>query len=236
MIDKDYLQKICAEYGIVLNAAQLDAFDRYAELLVETNKVMNLTAITDPQGIVEKHFLDSLLLLRAAPQAAEGKLIDVGTGAGFPGIPMAIASADCRLTLLDSLGKRVRFLENVSQTLGLDAAAIHARAEDGGKEKSLREQFDTATARAVARLRELAEYCLPFVKVGGVFAALKGGEIEEELAEAQNAIRLMGGRFLRSESFTLPDGSRRSIVLIEKIAPTPPQYPRPGAKMAKKPL
>ena len=174
MIDKQLLLQGCKQFEIELSTQAAEQLDTYAQLLVEWNGKMNLTAITDPQGIVFKHFVDSLLLLKAVELPQGSSLIDVGAGAGFPSMPVKIARPDLAVTMLDSLQKRLTFLEEVSRQLELDCTFIHARAEDGGREKKLRERFDFATARAVAHLRELAEYCLPYVKVGGYFVALKG--------------------------------------------------------------
>ena len=176
MIDQQLLLDGCAAFGITLPQGAAEKLDRYAQLLVEWNQKMNLTAITEPREIVYKHFVDSLLLLKAIELPQGASLIDVGTGAGFPSMPVKIAREDLKVTLLDSLQKRLTFLQEVNVQLGLDCAFIHARAEDGGKDKKLREQFDFASARAVAHLRELAEYCLPYVKVGGYsFAQRPGG-------------------------------------------------------------
>lgn len=236
MIRKDYLKEISMAEGIDLTDPQLEQYDRYAGLLVEWNEKINLTAITEPDEIVVKHFLDSLLLLKAVSIPEGGRVIDVGTGAGFPSLPCAIARPDLRLTLLDSLNKRIIFLEELTRALGREAVCIHARAEEGGRDPGLREKFDLATARAVASMRELSEYCLPFVKVGGIFAALKGYEIEDELDEAKPAIKLLGGEIQEVQKKILPDGSRRGIVLIRKISQTSTKYPRPSAKIKKNPL
>lgn len=236
MIDRAFLLEEAAKMGITLTAEQAVLFDRYAALLVSWNEKINLTAITEPAQICDKHFVDSLLLWQAVEFPAGAAAIDVGCGAGFPSIPCAIVRGDVEWTLLDSLQKRIHFLETVCAELSLPAAAVHARAEDAGKDAAYREQYDLATARAVANLRDLSEYCLPFVKVGGLFAALKGYEVEEELAEAARAIETMGGALEGVEKFTLPDGSRRAIVKIRKVSPTPLAYPRTAAKMKKKPL
>ncbi len=236
MIDKQLLLKGCEEFGINLPQAAPNKFDIYAQLLVEWNEKMNLTAITEPKEIVFKHFVDSLLLLKVVDIPQGATLIDVGTGAGFPSMPVKIAREDLRVTMLDSLQKRLTFLKEVNDSLELDCSFIHSRAEDGGKQKTLREKFDFATARAVANLRDLAEYCLPYVKVGGYFVSLKGPDVEEEIKESKNAIATMGGKLEKVEKFTLPDNSGRSIVLIKKISQTPPQFPRTAAKMAKKPI
>ena len=179
MIDKQLLLQGCKQFEIELSTQAAEQLDTYAQLLVEWNGKMNLTAITDPQGIVFKHFVDSLLLLKAVELPQGSSLIDVGAGAGFPSMPVKIVRPDLAVTMLDSLQKRLTFLEEVSRQLELDCTFIHARAEDGGREKKLRERFDFATARAVAHLRELAEYCLPYVKVGGYFVALKGPGAQE---------------------------------------------------------
>ncbi len=237
MIDTQRLQTLAQQYALpALTGQMLAQLDQYAQLLVEWNQKINLTAITDPEGILIKHFLDSLLLLHAGiPQNAA--LIDVGTGAGFPSLPVKIARPDLPLTLLDSLNKRVTFLQTACAQLGLkQTRCIHSRAEEGGRTPALREKFDIATARAVANLQELSEYCLPYVKVGGIFAALKGFEIEQELAQAQKAISTLGGQIEQIKKFELPGDQKRSIVIIRKISQTATKYPRPSAKIAKTPL
>lgn len=224
------------ELGLVLEEETLSSFEAYAALLTEWNEKMNLTAITDPREIAVKHFLDSLTLLSAAALPHGARVIDVGTGAGFPGVPLKLVRPDLKLTLLDSLQKRLTFLKALSQALPFEAELLHARAEEGGREKNLREKFDLACARAVAPLYLLAEYCLPYVKRGGIFAALKGPQAEEELKQAQKAISLLGGRAEKTVSFTLPDGGRRSVLLIRKEKETPVLYPRHGGKIKKSPL
>lgn len=236
MIDQIFLQEGAAAHDISLTEQQTAAFDRYAALLVEYNQKVNLTAITEPREIVIKHFIDSLLLLKSLPLAQDSSLIDVGTGAGFPGLPIAIARPDLHLTLLDSLQKRVLFLEQAAEQVGVQAVCIHDRAEEAGRRPALREKFHCATARAVARLRELSEFCLPYVRVGGHFVALKGYEIEEELEEALPAITKLGGKVLRVDKYVLPMDNRRAVVVIEKISQTPPKYPRSFAKIKKSPL
>ena len=234
MIDKQRLEAKCSTWNITLTGTQLYQLDAFAEILVDYNQKVNLTAITDPEGIEDKHFLDSLLFA-SQPEVA-GRMVDVGAGAGFPSMPVKIARPDLAVTMLDSLQKRLTFLEEVSRQLELDCTFIHARAEDGGREKKLRERFDFATARAVAHLRELAEYCLPYVKVGGYFVALKGPGAQEEIAESKNAIATMGGKVEKVMQFCLPENSTRTIVVIRKISQTPTSFPRTAAKMAKKPI
>lgn len=236
MIDREKLKEYSESFGVSLNPDQLVQFDDYCRLLLEWNQKMNLTAIREPSEILVKHFVDSLALLKFAELPQGAKLIDVGTGAGFPGVPLKIARPDFKLTLLDSLNKRLIFLQAVCQTLGLDAKVIHSRAEESGKLPSFRQRYDTAVSRAVAPLNLLAEYCLPFVKVGGVFLAAKGPQLEEELPQGENAIHLLGGRVERVERYALPDGSSRTLAVIRKEKPTPAQYPRYGSKIARKPL
>ena len=241
MIDRELLTRIAAGFSVEVSAELADRLDIYARLLVEWNEKINLTAITDPAGITVKHFADSLA---AAPLLPEGafSLIDVGTGAGFPGVPLALLRPDCRLTLLDSLNKRLVFLETLCGALGLDARRVHARAEEGGRDPTLREQFDVATARAVAALPALSEYCLPFVKLGGRFIALKGRDGAQESAAAARAIQLLGGRSGAPLAVTLPataageESMERLLLPIDKIAHTPTAYPRQGTKITKKPL
>lgn len=213
-----------------------ERFDNYAQLLVDWNQKINLTAITEPNEIVIKHFLDSLLLLKATDLPKESTLIDVGTGAGFPSLPVCILRHDLHPTLLDSLNKRLIFLEELCSNIKVDAQFVHARAEEAGQKADYREKYDVATARAVAHLRELAEYCLPFVKEGGIFAALKGYEVEEELEEAKYAISQIGGKVEAIEKFELPGNNKRSIVVIRKFRHTPAKYPRITAKIKKSPL
>lgn len=235
MIDREYLRQIAGAEGFELTPRQLEQFDEYAGFLVEYNEKVNLTAITDPREICIKHFLDSLMLLRAVELPQGARLIDVGTGAGFPAVPVKIVREDVQITLLDGLNKRITFLNQLSEQLGQQNTALHARAEEAARGEA-REQYDLATARAVADLRVLSEYCLPFVKVGGRFAALKGPDCREEVRSAKRAVELLGGRIAGVRQFTLPEGNARAVVVIEKIAPTPQKYPRHGGKIAKQPL
>ena len=235
-ISKEQLAQAAAAFDISLSEEQLEGFDTYASFLVEYNQKVNLTAITKPEEIVIKHFLDSLLLAKAYPFSQGASLADVGTGAGFPGVPVKIYRPDLKLALLDSLGKRVIFLQELSRRLGQENLCVHIRAEDAGRQADYREKFDCTTARAVASLSVLAEYCLPLTRVGGVFVALKGGDCDEELTQAAKAISLMGGKVREVQKFELPMDYRRSLIVIEKISQTPTKYPRPSAKMAKNPL
>ncbi len=242
MFDRDLFARVAEPFGVEVTPELLEKLDVYARLLVEWNRKMNLTAITDPQGIAVKHFADSLT---AAPLLPEGafSLIDVGTGAGFPGVPLALYRPDCQLTLLDSLNKRLTFLDTVCRETGLSAALIHARAEEGGQNPQLREKFDVACARAVANLPVLSEYCLPFVKVGGRFIALKGPDADRERTEATRGIGVLGGKIGEVTALTLPaqpvsgiQPMERRLVAVDKVRPTPAAYPRHGSKIAKKPL
>lgn len=227
---------MAGSYGIQLTDGMVTDLNRYMEILLKWNKTMNLTAITQPEEVYVKHFLDSLLLLRAYEAPLQARVIDVGTGAGFPGIPLKIVRPDIELTLLDSLNKRVNFLQEVSDALGQDNICIHGRAEELGRDEGYREQYDVATARAVAGLPSLCEYCLPFVKVKGMFVALKGYDIEEEAGQARRAITVLGGKMISIRKFELPMENRRSIVLIQKITQTMAKYPRISAKITKDPL
>lgn len=234
MIDKNRLEAKCAALGIALTGPMLDALDQYAEILVEYNQKVNLTAITDPEGIEDKHFADSLLLANL-PETA-GKLVDVGTGAGFPGVVAKIFKPELQLTLMEPTGKRVEFLKYVCAQLGLSGVEFAKERAEEAARKVWREQFDAATARGVAALPMLSEYCLPLVKVGGVFLAMKGPGAAEELAESGAALKKLGGKGSGVAEFHLPGGDVRNIIRIKKISQTPPVYPRNGGKIAKSPL
>lgn len=230
------LKEKAAVYGVELDETALNRFDIYAKLLVEWNEKINLTAITDPEGIVIKHFVDSLTIFSAVEFPQKAKLIDVGTGAGFPGIPMLIARPDLDITLMDSTNKRLMVIRDILEKIGLSANVVHSRAEEAGKSADFREKYDFSTARAVSNLRDLSEYCLPFVKVGGAFVSMKGAKAEEEIAEAGKAVKTLGGKIKEKKSFDLFDCGERTIITIEKISPTPAKYPRPSAKIAKNPI
>ncbi|SFT70021.1 16S rRNA (guanine527-N7)-methyltransferase [Selenomonas sp. GACV-9] len=234
----DEMRQAAAEYGLELSETQLVQFNRYYELLVEWNKVMNLTAITEPHEVAVKHMIDSLTAYDEELFTDGATVIDVGTGAGFPGLPLKIFAPHIKLTLMDSLNKRVKFLQTVVDELGLtDVSCVHARAEEGARNKTYREQFDIAVSRAVARLPVLCEYCMPFVKRGGHFLALKGMQYQEEQQEAVKAIKVMGGSETKTRSVKLPGlDDVRAVIDITKGMPTPKAYPRKAGTPAKNPL
>lgn len=240
-MDTRFLMDAAGEVGVSLTPEQADRFSLYASLLVEWNEKINLTAITDPRGIAVRHFADSLTLSPYLPAGAFS-LIDIGTGAGFPGVPLAILRPDMELTLLDSLNKRLVFLKELCAALEIPVTLVHARAEQGGRLPALRERFDVATARAVAALPTLCEYCLPYVKVGGRFLAMKGPDVEAELAAAAPALRQLGGELRETAAVTLPPESPdappagRCLLWVEKTRQTPAAFPRPFAKIAKQPI
>lgn len=236
MIDFELLKSYAAEYGVELDETALERFDGYAQILSEKSKVMNLTAIKEADDIVIKHFADSLSLLSFVSLEKGAKMLDVGTGAGFPGTSVLTARPDLKVTMLDSTKKKLDFIKEALDKIGLKAELVHSRAEEAGQDKKYREKFDLVTARAVANLRELCEYCLPFVKVGGTFAAMKGAITEEELSEAEYAIGLLGGEIEKVNRFNLKDAGERTVIIIKKISQTPTKYPRPSAKIAKQPL
>lgn len=228
----------CKEFGVTLSDEQLQAFELYFELLVEWNSFMNLTAITEFDDVCLKHFLDSISLCKSIDCSKKIKVIDVGTGAGFPGIPLKIAFPNLSVTLLDSLGKRVKFLNEVISQLGLtDIQAVHGRAEDFVKEKNVRESFDLCVSRAVANLTTLSEYCLPYVKVGGFFISYKSEKITQEYQNAEHALSLLGGKLSSQTEFMLPESDiYRNLFSIEKVKSTPSKYPRKAGLPSKEPL
>ncbi len=231
------LIKEAAKFDIEITPKMQNNLEKYAQIMLEYNEVMNLTAITEPDEIREKHFLDSLTLITSKKLQEGCSLIDIGAGAGFPSLPVKIVREDINLTMLDSLNKRIGFLNEVINNLGIEKArAIHFRAEDGGKDKALREKFDVATARAVADLAVLAEYALPFVRVGGYFVALKGNAPEEEINNAKRAIKEMGGQIEEVKEVFLPSGINHCLVIIKKISNTPSKYPRKAGKPSKEPI
>ena len=227
------------EWNLELNETQLMQLEKYYEMLVEKNKVMNLTAITEYEDVLKKHFLDSLALSQLVKlDGKKMKLLDMGTGAGFPGIPLKIAFPELEVTLMDSLNKRIVFLQEVISELGLTGiTAVHGRAEETALKPEYREKFDFCVSRAVARLVSLSEFCLPFVKQGGYFVPYKSGEIKEELQEAKFAIRELGGEDKKTYEYQLPNSDiERTLIQIEKLKQTPKKYPRGGGKPLKQPL
>mgnify|MGYP004457794223 FL=1 len=222
--------------GIELTDSQLNAFETYYDMLIERNKVMNLTAITEFDEVMDKHFLDSVYLFRSIELKADYKLIDIGTGAGFPGIPLKIVFPELKITLLDSLNKRVGFLNDVIDELNLnDIEAIHGRAEDIARDKAYRASYDIAVSRAVANLSTLSEYCLPFVKIGGKFVSYKSGDCADEVDNAKAAIHLLGGKINKIDEFSYSNNSR-SFIVIDKVMNTSNKYPRKAGLPSKKPL
>lgn len=226
------------EIGIKVTPEQAEKFQIYLDMLLERNEVMNLTAITDPHEAVIKHFVDSLTLLQALEIKKGAKVIDVGTGAGFPGLPIKIMRPDIELTLLDSLNKRLKFLQEVCDAIDVEAVCIHKRAEEAGRDAKLRESFDVATARAVANMNTLSEYCIPLIKMKGYFAAMKGPGLEEEMVRAKRAVSTLGCKIVKNVPFVLPDAehSERNIAVMQKTNFTPKTYPRHGGTITKKPL
>ena len=230
------VKKWCDENNISIDDEKLEKFNAYAELLKEWNEKMNLTAITDDDGIAVKHFIDSISVLKYISLENGCRVIDIGTGAGFPGIPLKIMCPEISITLLDSLNKRLIFLDEVCRKLDITAELKHGRAEEAGRDVNFREKYDIAVSRAVANLPALCEYCLPFVKVGGRFISMKGPDGENELAAAEKAFNILGGNVENLFGTELPDSSRRTIISIKKISSTPDKYPRRGTKISKNPL
>lgn len=235
---EDKFEKGLCELGISLSTKQREQFDKYYELLVEWNKVMNLTGITEYDEVNLKHFIDSLSVVRVVDMKSVKRVIDVGTGAGFPGIPLKIAFPDTEILLLDSLNKRVKFLNEVITTLGLEnITAIHGRAEDIAKNKSYREQFDLCVSRAVANLSTLCEYSLPFLWISGSFVSYKGEYSENEIKQAEKAVDILGGKISKIDRFKLPGTDMgRSLIKIDKVKKTPGKYPRKAGLPAKEPI
>lgn len=229
---KSFLEKI----EIELDEKQIEQFYDYMQLLLKWNEKINLTAITQPQEIIIKHFVDSLTISKYIKENT--KIIDVGTGAGFPGIPLKIYRNDIEVILLDSLNKRINFLNDVINKMGLDKiSAIHGRAEEFGHNKEYREKFDIATSRAVANMATLSEYLIPFVKVNGMVVAMKGSDVKQEIDESKRAINVLGGKIFGVEEFNLPDTDiRRNVILIEKAKHTLAKYPRKAGTPSKEPL
>lgn len=232
----DRLKKGMEEFSVTLTEEQCRQFIQYYEMLVKKNKVMNLTAITEFDEVIEKHFIDSVSLAREYDLTKKCKILDMGTGAGFPGIPLKIVFPELDITLADSLNKRILFLQEVIDALQLkNIRAIHSRAEELAADKNHRESYDLCVSRAVANLSTLSEYCIPFVKVGGKFVSYKSGECDEEISAAKRAIAVLGGKLSSVKKFSIGE-SGRAFVMIDKIKPTPKQYPRKAGTPSKKPL
>ncbi len=236
--DLTILEEGCKELGITLDENQKKQFTDFYEYLVEKNKVMNLTGITEFQEVLIKHFLDSLACVKAVDMSRIKRIMDIGTGAGFPGVPLKIAFPHLEACLLDSLKKRVNFLEETFQMLKLEnITAIHGRAEEYAKNKQYRETYDLCVSRAVSNLATLSEYYLPYVKTGGYFISYKSGTVQEEVEQAQKAVKILGGKIQDVVYFQLPDSEiQRSLVVIEKIKATPGRYPRKAGTPLKEPL
>ncbi|MBP3616685.1 MAG: 16S rRNA (guanine(527)-N(7))-methyltransferase RsmG [Lachnospiraceae bacterium] len=238
MRDNSILVKGAEQMGIVLSDKQQQQFETYYDYLVAQNEVMNLTAITEYKEVLTKHFLDSLFLAQSLKEFAGKKVLDLGTGAGFPGIPLKIAFPETEFVLMDSLNKRIGFLNRVIDLLDLKKiTAVHARAEEAARKSEYREQFDYCVSRAVARLATLSEFCIPFVKPGGSFISYKAGDCREECEEAKNAIKILGGKLISAKEMFLPDTEiARTFVMIRKEKHTPEKYPRGQGKPLKQPL
>lgn len=236
MLNRNLLTETIEKFGIYVSDEAFLRLDKYAEMLIETNKSFNLTAITEPDDVTLKHFADclSIFAFEKIPQGA--KIIDVGTGAGFPGLVIKLYRPDINITFLDSTKKKLGFIESVLNETGMSGETVHLRAEEAAVLSKYRENFDYATARAVASLPVLSEYCLPFVKVGGKFISMKSAESNEELKEARGAIKLLGGEISNDNLFQLVENMPRRIVFIKKKSQTPTRYPRKTAQIAKKPL
>lgn len=237
-MDYQILEQKLGGLGIKQDQNQLESFHKFYQLLIEWNKVMNLTGITEYEDVVEKHFVDSLSIIKAIDLSRIHTVIDVGTGAGFPGIPLKIAFPHLRVVLLDSLNKRIKFLDEVISQLGLtEIRTIHGRAEEYARKEEYREQFDLCVSRAVANLSTLSEYCLPYIQVGGMFVPYKSGEIDDEVEQSKKAVRILGGNIKKVMKFELPGTDiHRSFVLIHKEQHTQKKYPRKAGIPAKEPL
>ena len=235
---RDILNNAFTSEGFSLTDVQNQQFVDYFDMLIEWNQKINLTAIEEPTEVAYKHFVDSACLMRVVPDLKGKSMIDIGTGAGFPGVPLNIMEPELNVTLFDSLNKRIVFLQELCNKLQLkNIRAVHGRAEEFGIKPDYRRQFDMATARAVARMPVLLEICLPFVKKGGIFIALKGPELENEIKESGNALKELGGKVVDVQQFTLADGAyTRNLAVIEKVKDTPKKYPRKAGTPQKKPL
>lgn len=234
----DLMAAAANDVGIELSKEQYDKFIKYMRLVQEWNEKINLTAITEDNEFVKKHFIDCIKAFKSDAIKNAESLIDVGTGAGFPGLPIAILSPDTKVTLLDSLNKRINFLNTVVRELELkNVTTIHSRAEDGAKNKALREKFDIATSRAVANMSVLSEFCIPYVRLGGHFIALKGPSVTEELQNSKNALGTLGGKLITVKEVDIEGTDlKHNLVVVEKVKETPKAYPRKAGTVTKKPL
>lgn len=236
MLNKELFYNTIKQFDIEIDEAAFDRLDEYARMLIETNKSFNLTAIKEPDDVTVKHFADCLAIFRYVNIPENAKIIDVGTGAGFPGLVLKLVRPDIRMTFLDSTKKKLGFIQNVLDECGVEGETLHMRAEEAAQLSKYRENFDFATARAVAALPVLSEYCLPFVKRGGTFISMKSAESNEEFGEAKKAIDILGGKVSEDIVFQLVENMPRRIILIKKKSQTPTKYPRPSAQIAKKPI
>ena len=236
MLNKDLLYNTIKPFEITVDEDAFSRLDTFAEMLIETNKSFNLTAIKEPDDVTDKHFADCLSIFKYVDISENAKVIDVGTGAGFPGLVLKLYRPDIQMTFLDSTKKRLGFIENVLNECGIKGDILHMRAEEAAQLSKYREKYDFATARAVAALPVLSEYCLPFVKVGGSFVSMKSAESNEEISEAKKAINILGGKIEEDILFDLVENMPRRIIRIKKNSQTPTKYPRPSAQISKKPL
>lgn len=236
MLNKDLLYNTIKPFEITVDEDAFSRLDTFAEMLIETNKSFNLTAIKEPDDVTVKHFADCLSIFKYVDIPENAKIIDVGTGAGFPGLVLKLYRPDIQMTFLDSTKKRLGFIENVLNECGIKGDILHMRAEEAAQLAKYREKYDFATARAVAALPVLSEYCLPFVKVGGSFVSMKSAESNEEISEAKKAINILGGKIEEDILFDLVENMPRRIIRIKKNSQTPTKYPRPSAQISKKPL
>lgn len=236
MLNKELFYSTIEKFNITVDDSAFKRLDTFAEMLIETNKSFNLTAIKEPDDVTVKHFADCLAIFKYVNIPENAKIIDVGTGAGFPGLVLKLARPDIQMTFLDSTKKKLGFIENVLNECGVKGEILHMRAEEAAQLAKYREQFDFSTARAVAALPVLSEYCLPFVKQGGTFISMKSAESNEEMAQAKMAIGILGGKIQDDIVFDLVENMPRRIILIKKNSQTPTKYPRPSAQIAKKTL
>lgn len=236
MLNRTLLEETTAPFGVTIDDAVFSRLDAYAALLAETNQQFNLTAITEPDDMTVKHFADCLSLFGFVDFPENASVLDVGTGAGFPGLVLKLYRPDLRVTFLDSTKKKLGFIASVLSSVFLQGETVHLRAEEAGKMPKYREQFDFVTARAVSDLRNLAEYCLPFVRKDGLFLSMKSVAADEEIRLAKNALSLLGGSIERDAGYDLVENMPRRLLFIRKISQTPSKYPRPSAKIAKNPL